>query len=78
MHVTAIIAAGGRGVRFGGALPKQLLPLGGISVLQRSIDAFVRHERITDVVIALPADLAAAPLPYVRAAGKPIAVVDGG
>jgi 2-C-methyl-D-erythritol 4-phosphate cytidylyltransferase/2-C-methyl-D-erythritol 2,4-cyclodiphosphate synthase len=78
VHVTAIIAAGGRGVRFGGALPKQLVPLGGIPVLQRSVDAFVRHERITDVVVALPADLAAAPPPYVRDAAKLIAVVDGG
>ncbi len=78
MHVTAIIAAGGRGVRFGGALPKQLLLLGGIPVLQRSVDAFVRHERITDIVVALPADLAAAPPPYVSGAGKRLIVVDGG
>ena len=78
MHVTAIIAAGGRGVRFGGALPKQLLALGGIPVLQRSVDAFLRHERITDVVVALPADLAAAPPSYVRGTAKPLTIVDGG
>ena len=78
MHVTAIIAAGGRGVRFGGALPKQLLALGGIPVLQRSVDAFLRHERITDIVLALPADLAAAPPSYVRGTAKPLTVVDGG
>ena len=78
MHVTAIIAAGGRGVRFGGALPKQLLALGGIPVLQRSVDAFLRHERITDIVVALPADLAAAPPSYVRGTAKPLTVVDGG
>ena len=29
MHVTAIIAAGGRGQRFGAAVPKQLLIIGG-------------------------------------------------
>ena len=78
VHVTAIIAAGGRGVRFGGALPKQLLALGGIPVLQRSVDAFLRHERITDIVVALPADLAAAPPVYVRGTAKPLTVVDGG
>ena len=78
MHVTAIIAAGGRGVRFGGARPKQLVLLGGIPVLQRSVDAFVHHERITDIVVALPADLAAAPPPYVSGAGKRLTVVDGG
>lgn len=78
MHVTAIIAAGGRGVRFGGALPKQLLPLAGIPVLQRTVDAFVRHERITDIIVALPADLAAAPPSYVRQSAKSLIVVDGG
>lgn len=78
MHVTAIIAAGGRGVRFGGSLPKQLLPLGGIPVLQRSIDAFVRHERIADIVVALPPDLASHPPEYVRERIKPIAIVEGG
>jgi 2-C-methyl-D-erythritol 4-phosphate cytidylyltransferase/2-C-methyl-D-erythritol 2,4-cyclodiphosphate synthase len=78
VHVTAIIAAGGRGVRFGGTLPKQLLPLGGIPVLQRSVEAFVTHERITDIIVALPADLAAAPPPYVRDSTKPLTVVDGG
>jgi 2-C-methyl-D-erythritol 4-phosphate cytidylyltransferase/2-C-methyl-D-erythritol 2,4-cyclodiphosphate synthase len=78
VHVTAIIAAGGRGVRFGGARPKQLLPLGGIPVLQRSVDAFIRHERITDIIVALPADLAEAPPSYVRDAAKPLTVVDGG
>ena len=78
MHVTAIIAAGGRGVRFGGSLPKQLLSLGGVPVLQRSLDAFVSHERITDVIVALPADLVAAPPLYVRESAKPLTVVDGG
>ena len=33
MHVTAIIAAGGRGERFGAGRPKQLLTLGGVSIL---------------------------------------------
>jgi 2-C-methyl-D-erythritol 4-phosphate cytidylyltransferase/2-C-methyl-D-erythritol 2,4-cyclodiphosphate synthase len=78
VHVTAIIAAGGRGIRFGGTLPKQLLSLGGVPVLQRSLDAFVSHERITDIIVALPADFAAAPPPYVRGSVKPLTVVDGG
>ena len=41
MHVTAIIAAGGRGLRFGGARPKQLLALDGRTLLERSVDAFL-------------------------------------
>jgi hypothetical protein len=59
VHVTAIIAAGGRGVRLGGARPKQFLALGGRPILQRSVDAFVASDRIAEVVVALPPDLAA-------------------
>ena len=78
MHVTAIIAAGGRGVRFGGASPKQLLRLSGKPILQRSVDAFAQHERISDIVVALPRELAASPPDYLQAYGKPVALVEGG
>ena len=67
MHVTAIIAAGGRGERFGAGRPKQLLTLGGVPILQRSVDALLRHPRIQDMVVALPPDLAADPPAYLRA-----------
>jgi len=78
VHVTAIIAAGGRGARFGGALPKQFLPLAGRPILQRSIDAFARHARITDVIVAVPPELIADPPDYLRAAAKPLTLVAGG
>ena len=35
MFVTAIIAAGGRGLRFGGGSPKQFLEVGGRAILER-------------------------------------------
>ena len=78
MHVTAIIAAGGRGQRFGGAVLKQLVPLGGRPILERSVDAFVLHERITDVIVALPSDLASDAPTYLRNRHKPIETVEGG
>jgi 2-C-methyl-D-erythritol 4-phosphate cytidylyltransferase/2-C-methyl-D-erythritol 2,4-cyclodiphosphate synthase len=78
VHVTAIIAAGGRGARFGDARPKQLLPLAGRPILQRSVDAFVGHAQITDLIVALPADLAANPPEYLRASAKPLTLVEGG
>lgn len=78
MHVTAIIAAGGRGTRFGGALPKQLLPLAGRPILQHSVDAFLRHSRITDLVVAVPPELAANPPEYLRGAAKPLTAIEGG
>jgi 2-C-methyl-D-erythritol 2,4-cyclodiphosphate synthase/2-C-methyl-D-erythritol 4-phosphate cytidylyltransferase len=78
VHVTAIIAAGGRGARFGGARPKQLLTLGGVPILQRSVDAFLLSDRVADLVVALPADLAADVPGYLRGRSKPIAIVEGG
>jgi 2-C-methyl-D-erythritol 4-phosphate cytidylyltransferase/2-C-methyl-D-erythritol 2,4-cyclodiphosphate synthase len=76
MHVTAIIAAGGRGLRFGGL--KQLTDIDGVSVLERSILAFAAHEAVDDLIVALPEELAADPPACCRSAAKPIAVVAGG
>ena len=54
MYVTAIIAAGGRGERFGAGQPKQLLSIGGQTILERSVEAFLTHAAVDDVVVALP------------------------
>lgn len=78
MHVSAIIAAAGRGARFGAGQPKQLLTLGGRPILQRSIEAFIQSAAIDDIVLALPADLAANPPSYARSASKRIDIVEGG
>jgi 2-C-methyl-D-erythritol 4-phosphate cytidylyltransferase / 2-C-methyl-D-erythritol 2,4-cyclodiphosphate synthase len=78
VHVSAIIAAGGYGARFGAGQPKQLLMLGGKPILQRSVEAFARCAAIDDIVIALPSDLAAQPPPYLRHGGKPVQIVAGG
>ncbi len=78
MHVSAIIAAGGRGARFGAGRPKQLLTLGGRPILQHSLDAFTRCDAIDEIVVAVPPDVAAAPPPYLAGAGKPLQVVAGG
>ena len=78
MFVSAIIAAGGRGLRFGGSSPKQLLTLGGRPILAMSVDAFVACDVISEIVVALPADLAAAPPAYLEQRGKPVTVVSGG
>jgi 2-C-methyl-D-erythritol 4-phosphate cytidylyltransferase/2-C-methyl-D-erythritol 2,4-cyclodiphosphate synthase len=78
VHVSAIIAAGGRGTRFGAAAPKQLLALAGVPILQRSLDALLGHPRISDVVVAVPADVAADPPPYLRRSDGRLTVVEGG
>src|SRR3954468_18864766 len=63
MHVTAIIAAAGEGRRLGAAVPKQLLAIGGRSILERSVAAFAIHDRVGGVVVVLPVELAEAPGP---------------
>jgi len=78
MRVAAIVAAGGRGSRMGAGVPKQLLSIGGVSILRRSIALLAGHERIAEVVVVLPPDLAADPPEDVRVPGAAIRVVAGG
>ena len=78
MRVTAIIAAGGRGQRFGGAELKQLLMVGGRPVLERSVTTFLSHPGVDEVIVALPDDLVAAPPLYLRGGAKPLRLVAGG
>src|SRR5262245_9340549 len=81
MHVTAIIAAGGRGTRFGASELKQLQLVSGRAVLERSVSAFVDHPLVAEVVVALPQHLVDDPPTYLRAdthPGKPVRLVPGG
>jgi 2-C-methyl-D-erythritol 4-phosphate cytidylyltransferase/2-C-methyl-D-erythritol 2,4-cyclodiphosphate synthase len=81
MYVSAIIAAGGRGQRFGGTRPKQLLTIDGRGVLERSVAAFAAHPSVDELIVVLPADLAADPPACLRTAvgdRKPLRVVAGG
>ena len=78
MFVTAIIAAGGRGLRFGGGSPKQLLEVGGRAILERSVAAFLAHPAVNEVVVALPQPLSDNPPAYLRGAEKPLRIVSGG
>jgi len=52
--VYALIVAGGSGSRFGGATPKQYLPLAGVPVLVRTLGVFDRCEGIDTLVLAVP------------------------
>jgi 2-C-methyl-D-erythritol 4-phosphate cytidylyltransferase / 2-C-methyl-D-erythritol 2,4-cyclodiphosphate synthase len=51
--VYALVVAAGQGSRFGGALPKQYLPLGGASILRHAVAAFAEHPRIAKVLVAI-------------------------
>ena len=75
-HVTAIIAAGGHGSRFGSDQPKQFLLLGGRPVLDRAVSAFADSPLVHDVIVALPASVLADPPSYLR--GLKVRLVPGG
>jgi 2-C-methyl-D-erythritol 4-phosphate cytidylyltransferase/2-C-methyl-D-erythritol 2,4-cyclodiphosphate synthase len=78
MHVVAIIAAGGRGSRLGAPVPKQLLEIGGRTILQRTVDCFESCAIVDEIVAVLPPDLVADGRTYVRCSRKPLEVVAGG
>jgi 2-C-methyl-D-erythritol 4-phosphate cytidylyltransferase / 2-C-methyl-D-erythritol 2,4-cyclodiphosphate synthase len=76
-RVVAIIAAGGRGSRFGSTVPKQLLPLAGKAILEWSVAAFATHPLVDEVVVALPAALVVEPPTFLRALPR-VRLVEGG
>jgi 2-C-methyl-D-erythritol 4-phosphate cytidylyltransferase / 2-C-methyl-D-erythritol 2,4-cyclodiphosphate synthase len=78
MHIVAILAAAGRGTRLGAEVPKQFLTLGGRTILQWSVEAFERHDRVTRIVVAVPREIAANPPDCLRLSRKPVDIVVGG
>jgi 2-C-methyl-D-erythritol 4-phosphate cytidylyltransferase len=56
MKAYAIIVAGGKGLRMGGDIPKQFLPINGKPILMRTIEAFRNALDEVEIVLVLPAD----------------------
>lgn len=79
MHVAAIIAAGGRGVRLGADRPKQFLEINGRSILDLSISALAASDRIHEIVVAVPQDhLEATRSAWTGVGSAPVTFVAGG
>ena len=78
VRVTAIIAAGGRGLRAGGGVPKQLRSVGARTLLEHALTPFDRSRRVEQIVVALPPELAAEPPAGLRTLETPLRVVAGG
>ena len=55
MKKYAVIVAGGKGLRMGGELPKQFLPIKGIPVLMRTMQAFHQYDEKVELILVLPA-----------------------
>ncbi len=49
-----IIVAGGKGLRMGGDVPKQFLPVGGIPVLMRTLMRFNEYSPALQIILVLP------------------------
>lgn len=56
MKKYAIIVAGGKGLRMGGELPKQFIPVAGRPVLMRTLDAFHAFDPAIEIILVLPRD----------------------
>src|SRR5262245_39811198 len=55
MFVSAILAAGGRGLRLGADRPKQFLDIGqGKTMIELSVEALTACAHVNEVVIAVP------------------------
>ena len=49
-----IIVAGGKGLRMGGEIPKQFLPIGGKPVLMRTLERFREYSEALQIILVLP------------------------
>jgi 2-C-methyl-D-erythritol 4-phosphate cytidylyltransferase/2-C-methyl-D-erythritol 2,4-cyclodiphosphate synthase len=78
VRITAIIAAAGAGRRLGSSVPKQLLEIDGRSMLEHSVEAFAAHPGVTETIVVLPPDVAAAPPAWLTARAPRVRVVPGG
>lgn len=55
-RIYSIIVAAGKGLRVGGPMPKQLINVGGISVLERTLRVFASNSKIDAICLVSPQD----------------------
>ena len=53
---SAVIVAGGAGFRFGGDIPKQFIKINGQEILSFSVNTFLEHPQIDEVIIVYHPD----------------------
>ena len=83
-----IIVAGGKGLRMGGEVPKQFLPVGGVPVLMRTLRRFREYSEALRIILVLPREQQdywrqlckkyQFPLPSEGAGGGSYELADGG
>ncbi|PWB46633.1 MAG: 2-C-methyl-D-erythritol 4-phosphate cytidylyltransferase [Candidatus Methylomirabilota bacterium] len=55
MHVTAIVPAGGAGLRFGGAVRKQFIALNGLPILSHTLRSLAASDVLAAMIVVVPA-----------------------
>ena len=56
MRNFVVIVAGGKGLRMGGDLPKQFIPMHGKPLLMHTLEAFYNWNNETEIILVLPLD----------------------
>ena len=54
MNDYIIVVAGGKGLRMGGDIPKQFLPVNGRPVLMRTLERFREYDKDINIILVLP------------------------
>lgn len=78
MRTVAVVLAGGSGSRLGASVPKQLLALGGATLLEHCVAAFDRAPGIDQVLVVVPAELVDQTRAELSNVAKLAAVIAGG
>ncbi|MGH7582842.1 MAG: 2-C-methyl-D-erythritol 4-phosphate cytidylyltransferase, partial [Gemmatimonadales bacterium] len=77
--VGVIVVAAGRGMRFGGEVPKQFQLLAGVPVLLHALHPFLAHADVANVIVVVPDDIVAEPPEWLREVrGDRLLLVAGG
>ncbi|MDX1251075.1 MAG: 2-C-methyl-D-erythritol 4-phosphate cytidylyltransferase [Gammaproteobacteria bacterium] len=74
----AVIPAAGIGARMGAAIPKQYLPLHGGTVIERTVQRFLSHPRISGVVVVIAPDDVHWPRTPLHGGASSLFAVEGG
>lgn len=79
-QTVGVILAGGTGARFGGRLPKQLLEIAGVPIIERAVAAFDSAPDVDEVVVVMVPGYTSEIERIVRAGGyrKVSRVLEGG
>lgn len=76
--MTALVAAAGKGSRFGADVPKQFLKLGDRTVLEASLENFIASHYVDEIVVVANPDFLEETGELLAGCEKPVRVVPGG